>query len=663
MKYTKDEEYITPAGNKIKKNDFKPVYQALQKTLNFTIDDVTDYNNDANKTFKADWDTKQYADLACGNVVDIVASSVKGTAETILDLKPYLDKMPNFSKFLNENKIVLKSIETAKHSKNSETAIYYVPYFDGFADLEKMTLVRADFIRKILDAPIDSVEWDTKSTIWTGPSSYSPIQGDTGYEVTVPESMTSNGTKKIAKKAVKNIITRQNELGQDQRTSQVMVKQFRDYITERYGTQYSTLSDLFLGTDASYDADEMVALMRIVRVSPKALTGNENCEMVPLLPRENNNQRIADLIRWAGQLFGVRGVESRCGYLYIDKDGKINDARGDKTLADMIDRLNDLYSEKLILQNFENKENYGTTNGKFAENIVVGGNANYCGFMEYDYSQTQGVWNDKEGSKIIEGYDFRPILGAVADWDDGIANNRIHFTESWRSVKTQAWCLNAKLAENEDKLNRALALADYFYSDEGHELNSYGPASEGYTDGTIDYQGKKVAKMSAKSLAQLNNANIGKGSYTNYLREYVGATLPVGYVKEQGMEYQCTSENAKNGLSIINHAIEVGTYKHVECAITENPFYTISPSSYFLTSGNSTIITGLEDKAKLGLIHSNSSTTDYCLLDNYIMYGFGGKKGEETLLTKEQYLKQINETWELDKLEKIYNDAYAIMMA
>ena len=88
------------------------LFQALQKTLNFTIDDVTDYNNDANKTFKADWDTKQYADLACGNVVDIVASSVKGTDETILDLKPYLDKMPRFSKFLNENKIVLKSINT-----------------------------------------------------------------------------------------------------------------------------------------------------------------------------------------------------------------------------------------------------------------------------------------------------------------------------------------------------------------------------------------------------------------------------------------------------------------------------------------------------------------------------------------------------------------------
>ena len=27
--------------------------------------------------------------------------------------------------------------------------------------------------------------------------------------------------------------------------------------------------------------------------------------------------------------------------------------------------------------------------------------------------------------------------------------------------------------------------------------------------------------------------------------------------------------------TIINKAIELGTYKHVECAITENPFYTI----------------------------------------------------------------------------------------
>ena len=78
--------------------------------------------------------------------------------------------------------------------------------------------------------------------------------------------------------------------------------------------------------------------------------------------------------------------------------------------------------------------------------VRVNPNEKYVGFMEYDYSQTQGVWNDKAGSKAIEGYDFRPILGAVANWDDGDASTGYyHFTESWRSVKTQGWCINAAL--------------------------------------------------------------------------------------------------------------------------------------------------------------------------------------------------------------------------
>ena len=68
--------------------------------------------------------------------------------------------------------------------------------------------------------------------------------------------------------------------------------------------------------------------------------------------------------------------------------------------------------------------------------------------MEYDYSQTQGVWNDKAGSKAIEGYDFRPILGGVSKWDSKSTTGYIHFTESWRSVKSQGLALNASLASD-----------------------------------------------------------------------------------------------------------------------------------------------------------------------------------------------------------------------
>lgn len=659
MKYTQDDVYKTPAGTEVRSGDFKPVWKELQKRLDFTIDDVTIVGDKAVNQFKNNWDTDRYADLACGNVSDIVKSSVAGSNESLLDLSQYLEQMPNFAAFLEENPIVKLSITTSKHGDPSKSAIYYLPYFDGFNDLEKMTLVRADYVRKILDEDLQEV--DKASKDWAE-ASYQPTVSDATYSVEVPKSLDSNETKTVTKAQVENIITQQNNA--TDKSGYALVRQLRDYVDARYGTQFAKRSDLFLGVDSCYDADEMVALMRVVRNSPELLTGDADIEMVPFVPREYNNQRIADLYRWAGQLWGVRGVESRSGYLYIDAQGKVQDARGDVAITEMVENLNDLYKEGLILQNFQAKEGYGTTNGKFAEAIIVGGNEKYSGFMEYDYSQTQGVWNDKPGSKKIAGYDFRPILGGVAKWNDGDdSTNYFHFTESWRSVKSQGWVLNAALAQDETKLAKALELADYFYSVEGHNLNSYGPESEGYTQGTIDYQGKEVPKFTQAALDQLNDSNIGGGSYTNYLRYYVGATLPVGYVKEQGMEYQCTSENSKNGLTIINKAIEVGTYKHVECAITENPFYTIVPSAFSLDDNQATQLAILEDNAKLGRINSQNSTSAYNMWDNYVMYGFGGTAQTGKLETAEEYLALINTTYKLTDVVKIYNDAYKIMIA
>ena len=118
-----------------------------------------------------------------------------------------------------------------------------------------------------------------------------------------------------------------------------------------------------------------------------------------------------------------------------------------------------------------------------------------------------------------------------------------------------------------------------------------------------------------------------------------------------------------NGLTIINKAIEVGTYKHVECKMTDDPFYTISPSSFFLSKGQVESKTTLEGAATLGSINSKNSTSAYNIWANYFMYGFGGKKGDVTLETIEQYLKMVNETWKLPQLVKIYQDAYDYMTA
>ena len=660
LKYNQDVDYETPNGTKIKKGDFKPVWQAIQKELDFTIDDVTDSSGKAVDYFKNNWLTNQFADIAVGNVS--VISQYGTQSGTILDLKEYIDagKLPNFKAFLDANPIVKVSIETTSNKDSSKNAIYYAPYFDGFDDVEKYTLLRADFVEKLLDADYDSVSWDENSNIWTT-NKYTPKVEDNSYSVKVPESMDNEKTKTVEKKATTNIIEQQNALPQAQRTSKVMVKQFRDYLTEKYGSQYSKLSDIFLGVDACYDADEMVALMRLVKVSPTALTGNANTEMVVFVPREYNNSRIADMYRWAGQLWGVRGVESRSGYLFVGKDGKIHDARGEEDTADLLENLNCLYQEGLIARNLHEISNYGTNDGKLANVLLVGngkeveGGKTYCGFMMYDYSQSQGALNDKAASKAVEGYNLRPIINAVADWkDDG---NYFQFTESWRSVKTEGWCINAAIVEDEAKLTKALKLFDYFYSAEGQALYTCGPKSEGYYTEIVD----GTPTLSDKTLEQFHDSSIGADNYTNYFRKFVGAGLNIGSVKNYGVEAQCTSANAKYGVDIVAHALKVGTFKHTELSFTDDPFYTITPSTFNLSSGNATEVQTLET-AGLNNINSNSTKGKWSIWDDYVVSGFGGTAGDGTALkSKSGYISYYNNDLQLTKLVKIYNDAYELM--
>ncbi len=571
--------------------------------------------------------------------------------------------MPNFKEFLENNPIVKTSISTTSYKDNKKTAIYYAPYFDGFDDIERYTLLRADFVRKLLDSDINSVEWDTDNTIWTTNKYKSQVE-DSSYSVTVPESMESDKTKTVSKKATTNIIDQQNALAQSDRTSKVMVKQFRDYLTEKYGSQYKTLSDIFLGVDACYDADEMVALMRVVKVSPKALTGKDNAVMVPFTPREYTNDRTSDLYRWAAQLWGVRGLESRNGYLYIGKDAngetKVFDARGESDTADLLENLNALYSEGLIAELTHAKGSYGDANGKLASALLTGNGTlsngkTYCGFMMYDYSQSQGALNDKDASKAVEGYDFRPIINAVSEWEDG---QYFQFTESWRSVKTEGWCINASIVKDEVKLNKALKLFDYLYSEEGQALYTCGPQSEGYYTEIV----AGVPQLSEKTIEQFHDSKIGGDSYTNYFRKFVGAGLNNGSVKNYGVEMQCTSANALNGVKIVAKALEVGTFKHVEMEFTEDPFYTITPSTFNLTSGQATQVQDLE-KGGLNTINSGkNSGTAWNIWDNYVIYGFGGSTSTETLYSKEGYLKWINETLKLNQLVGIYTDAYELMV-
>ncbi|MCQ2795023.1 MAG: hypothetical protein MJ214_02275 [Bacilli bacterium] len=794
--YTLDDDFSTPTyhdertgkdygGRHINKGDYKPVWSALQDRLGINLLEHQPAANSGTKKsvdyFRDNWMIKTHADISMGTVYDINNYSVAGNNETILDLKPYIEEtkfdedgnitekgsLPHIAKFLNDNPGVKMSIITAKHSQPDKGAIYYVPYFDGFDEIDKSPLMRADYVKRLLDDDPDKMTDGYKFSTKTGiikkhgtagdkeyDQNYEPCYEENGealtYNVTIP-NVNETGelidpevkTISFAKKPAENIISLQNDIinnHPEEANSYTLAKQFRTYIDKRYpagnngekfifGNHYS---DLFLGYKACYDSDELVALMRLVKVSSGTLfkddKGNEIIkEMITMMPRTCDNQRSADLYRWAGQAFGVRGTESRNSNLYMymsgeksygqeyGRYGKIHDACGDESMLELLKILRALYQEGLILQDFDSKTATGTSEGKFAdETLFSGGGEKYAGFMVYDWARDLNDWNkygtserktpcdwitlSPNGDKEVEGkkgysYGMKAVVGAIAQWDidgDGTPDGAdkgefMPFTESWTSLKTSALCLNARLADNDEKRAATFKLIDYIFSDEGTYLYNYGPWEDGYItqlagdggetwtpdlekgDPEVDYiefQGKKFPRLTLNALKEYKGiVEEGGKAKTGYQRRFIGATIPFGFRKLSAVGYQTMEDRTKEGMDIVNKALELGTFKHVligakddtEKANIKIPFYQICPSAFFLTKGQSSAISNLLDKNKLGSIFTDSSTSNFNIWDSLIM-GQDARGG----VTFNNYIDKMKE-WGVEKIENYYQSAFEIM--
>ena len=201
--------------------------------------------------------------------------------------------------------------------------------------------------------------------------------------------------------------------------------------------------------------------------------------------------------------------------------------------------------------------------------------------MHYDYNQTQTLYNQTLLDNAA-GEKYMAVMVPVARWFDGTNEDGVYmrFTESWRSVKTDGWGISkAGVEGNEDKLNAALALIDYAYSDEGTILMSYGPDDfiKTNADGsyvTFLFNGKEMPEISEATYAELWEK--ASGNYTNFARYFLGSTL--SFMKSQAFEYQCTQEVGREGAGKISTAIGLGTIKHPELAIAENQWYTSVPT-------------------------------------------------------------------------------------
>jgi len=554
-------EGITLAdGKTYNTGDLKPTWVALEEILGVKFENKYQGNN-STKEFEFWKDRLNEVDMISGTASTL---SEYGEAGSIVNLAEYLDQMPNFKAYLEENPIVRLSV-----TGNTDTgAIYFSPYFDGVNDIERMPLMRVDWAQKLLDGEGEFAAEACGNTAAPVYQPYMPTAGKVEIETpTADGTATETVTKDYD--AAGNIVALMNEKGS--MTGVEAVNMLREYIDKAYNGYYGTQrSDLFVGQNAAWDVDELVALLRCVVANAQTLNGTDT--VYGLFSREdNNNQRRVDMFRFAGHLFGVRGLESRQDYLYVDTDGKLHDARQEVATYEALERMNAIAQEGLMSKAF--LDTAEVNSGNYLENDL--------GFMSYDYNQTQTIMN---ATKLQgeDGEKYMAVMVPVARWFDGTDENGVYmrFTESWRSVKTDGWAISKAGVEGDDaKLQAALALIDYAYSPEGQILMSYGPDAFIKTkdDGSYEtflFNGKEMPVIADATAEELWAK--AKGNYTNYARMYLGSTL--SFLKSQAFEYQCTHEVGKEGAGKISVAIGLGTIKHPELAITENGWYTSVPT-------------------------------------------------------------------------------------
>lgn len=636
---------ITLANNQTyNAGDLKPTWVAVQEKLGMKFEDKYQGNKSASEEYKY-WDPQlDQVDMVSGTASLLTENGVAGK---LVNIAEYLDQMPNFKKYLVDNPIVRLSIT----GDTDDGSIYFSPYFDGVNDIERMPLMRVDWVQKLLDG---SEPFAADSSDNTAAPVYQPYMPTTGTVDVVVVKKDGASTETITKNYGKggNIIEKMNAAGAMSGVD--AVNMLRTYIDETYDNYYGTTrSDLFVGQNAAWDADELVALLRCV-VANSATLNADGKQVQGLFSREdNNNQRRVDMFRFAGSLFGVRGLESRQDYLYVGNDNKLHDARQETDTYAALDRMNAMVQEGLISKSFIDKSE------ESSKTMLQ----NDLGFMHYDYNQTQTLFNEQ--SDILQKDDDEKYMAAmvpVARWNDGTGEQFMRFTESWRSVKTDGWGISkAGVGSDTDKLNAALSLIDYAFSPEGQILMSYGPDEfiKTNADGsyvTFNFNGQAMPEIADATRAELWEK--ASGNYTNYARKYLGSTL--SFAKSQAFEYQCTSDAGREGAGYISNAIGLGTIKHPELALASNPWYTSVPTVLPNTKVENDEIATFVELSSSGKF-SQSKDQDNLFIDVIVggYSGTGTSSASETVDTVtntwngKRYLDLKNLAW--DDLVEYYN--------
>lgn len=604
ISYIKSEAYPNRIDNVTYTNGtLLPTWREFAEKLQLNIVDVAEYttNND-NKTYDAVV-AKNYTG-ANGAAIDLFYNSVgnikkMASAGTVLDLMPYLKagKMQNFARYLSENPEVLDMC--AVYDKNGQPHIYYTPYFDGYQQIERMFIMDTEMVERLLDA---ANVGDSTAAVAEGKLSgayYQPyMDSNNNYpaaETYVKALDASDSIVEVKVVQTTNIIKQQNELlASATTTGKDLVAQLQAYLKTAYPSYSGKLSEIYTGSKAVYNPDDLVALMRVVRANPATATGVDSCkEVTTFFPRGEAANRMENIFDLAA-IWGLNGVDAESNNLFFDGAGKLNVVGGMQASYDALTLLNQLYNEGLIQTDFHKE---GTKKGtfyldKYFKNTSADSGA---GFMLYDYCASTTVGNKKDengiGTKVEQrqgvyaGKDrtgIRPVLAPVTYWNtsyaakntdnlvdaNGQAVNRelktlTRYSDSNRALKSNSWCIPSTAVN----VDNAVMMMDYLYSAEGSNINDFGPAAyQGEFSNEIIY-GEWVPTL-GKTLIEMYLAS--GTDFWSFMREYIGSTNGIGSVRSDALDMQVTNQYAQVGLANVQKAIKLGVMTLATCKTAEN---------------------------------------------------------------------------------------------
>lgn len=565
------ESYLNPFDNQTYvKGNLLPMWKAVQSKLNCEIhDSVWDFKDDGYTKKKVEEQWTVLSDEANFADIDLLMTSSKPAAEMnkngrLVNLLDYLDYMPNFKNFLDTHPTV------ASEMTNLNGELYMMPYFDGLDSPEKMFIMNTELVTKLLD---EEGNYDTSAV---KPTAYEPFI-DTSKDQKVLISVNGKA-EEITIKAATNPIAAQNAL--QSKSGKTYVEALKAYIDAAYmpSNKFAKRSEVFIGENACYTVDDMVALMRCAVNNSVYLYGSAN-KVQGLIPRTGEGKRINSIL-WFTNAWGVRGVISEKDYLYFDNNGKLQDARVQQSTLDALGYMHALYKEGLIIDGFEEKAdtkyNAEYLSGKSGASLLI-----------YDYNATQAVYNKIDangvGDKDSKYSGVMPILPPLTYWEEDNINGTAdggkgyaltRYTEDARSNKGQGTVIPTSETKSEEQIIAACQLADYFYSVEGGQNQDFGP--EEYRDGEIVIGGVTYPKFKQLVMSEINKSGLG---WNNYMRACMGTTQGIGHVRSDALDYQVTNVNGQKGLNNLLNAVASGA---VTCALTtrEAGFGSLVPSQW-----------------------------------------------------------------------------------